>query len=402
MGQKVHPGGMRVGVIHDWKSNWYTGNKDFADFLQEDVRIREHIYNKLSHAGLSDILIRKDAQRITIDIYTARPGIVIGKSGVEVDALRKDVHGMTSKAVHININEIKRPELDAKLVAQSIAEQLENRVSFRRAMKRSLASAIRSGAQGVKVMCAGRLGGGEMSRSESYSEGRVPLHTIRADIDYGFAEAKTTTGRIGVKVWINKGEIMPSGYDSSAGQADTRLGDQDQARRRGGRTEGLGESRQGGRGRGADREGLGPVRQRRPRRGGGQGRGPRRPREEAPAETVEQPRTDEQGVSAEGREQPVIEPQVEETPAAVADAPDTTTRKQMHEDPTKLDESGDESAEKKKASSKASSSKASTTRKTTAKKAPTAKAKSTRRTAKKGDDQQGDAPKGDEQKGDES
>jgi small subunit ribosomal protein S3 len=393
---------MRVGVIHDWKSNWYTGNKDFADFLQEDVRIREHIYNKLSHAGLSDILIRKDAQRITIDIYTARPGIVIGKSGVEVDALRKDVHGMTSKAVHININEIKRPELDAKLVAQSIAEQLENRVSFRRAMKRSLASAIRSGAQGVKVMCAGRLGGGEMSRSESYSEGRVPLHTIRADIDYGFAEAKTTTGRIGVKVWINKGEIMPSGYDSSAGQADTRLGDQDQARRRGGRTEGLGESRQGGRGRGADREGLGPVRQRRPRRGGGQGRGPRRPREEAPAETVEQPRTDEQGVSAEGREQPVIEPQVEETPAAVADAPDTTTRKQMHEDPTKLDQSGDESAEKKKASSKASSSKASTTRKTTAKKAPTAKAKSTRRTAKKGDDQQGDAPKGDEQKGDES
>jgi small subunit ribosomal protein S3 len=342
MGQKVHPGGMRVGVIHDWKSNWYTGNKDFADFLDEDVRIREHIYNKLSHAGLSDILIRKDAQRITIDIYTARPGIVIGKSGVEVDALRKDIHGMTNKAVHININEIKRPELDAKLVAQSIAEQLENRVSFRRAMKRSLASAIRSGAHGVKVMCGGRLGGGEMSRSESYSEGRVPLHTIRADIDYGFAEAKTTTGRIGVKVWINKGEIMPSGYESTAQQTDARLGDQDQARRRGGRTEGLGAGRDGGRGRGADREGLGPVRQRRPRRGG-QGR-PRR-REEAPAEAVEQPRTDEQGVSAEGREQPVIEPQVEEVPAPVADAPDTTTQKQMHEDPTKLDQSGDESAE---------------------------------------------------------
>ena len=374
MGQKVHPGGMRVGVIHDWKSNWYTGNKDFADFLQEDVRIREHIYNKLSHAGLSDILIRKDAQRITIDIYTARPGIVIGKSGVEVDALRKDIHGMTSKAVHININEIKRPELDAKLVAQSIAEQLENRVSFRRAMKRSLASAIRSGAQGVKVMCGGRLGGGEMSRSESYSEGRVPLHTIRADIDYGFAEAKTTTGRIGVKVWINKGEIMPSGYESSAQQGDTRLGEQDQARRRGGRTEGLGESRQGGRGRGADREGLGPVRQRRPRRGSGQGqgqgRGPRRPREEAPAETVEQPRTDEQGVSAEGREQPVIEPQVEETPAAVADAPDTTTQKQMHEDPTKLDQSGDESAEKGKPAAKTAPAK-----KPAAKKAPAAKAK---------------------------
>jgi small subunit ribosomal protein S3 len=367
VGQKIHPGGMRVGVIHDWKSNWYTGNKDFADFLQEDVRIREHIYNKLSHAGLSDILIRKDAQRITIDIYTARPGIVIGKSGVEVDALRKDIHAMTSKAVHININEIKRPELDAKLVAQSIAEQLENRVSFRRAMKRSLASAIRSGAQGVKVMCGGRLGGGEMSRSESYSEGRVPLHTIRADIDYGFAEAKTTTGRIGVKVWINKGEIMPSGYESSAQQGDTRLGEQDQARRRGGRAEGLGESRQGGRGRGADREGLGPVRQRRPRRGGGEGggRGPRRPRQTGPAqagEQVEQPRTDEQGVSVEGREQPVIEPQVEEVPAPVADAPDTTTQKQMHDDPTRLDQSGDEAAEKKQASTKASSSKASSTK----------------------------------------
>src|SRR5919197_2427916 len=373
---------MRVGVIHDWKSNWYTGSKDFPDFLEEDVRIRDHIYKKLSHAGLSDILIRKDAQRITIDIYTARPGIVIGKSGVEVDALRKDIHGMTSKAVHININEIKRPELDAKLVAQSIAEQLENRVSFRRAMKRSLASAIRSGAQGVKVMCGGRLGGGEMSRSESYSEGRVPLHTIRADIDYGFAEAKTTTGRIGVKVWINKGEIMPSGYESSAQQGDTRLGDQDQARRRGGRTEGLGESRQGGRGRGADREGLGPVRQRRPRRGGGPARGPRQPREEAPAETVEQPRTDEQGVSAEGRTQPVIEPEVEETPAAVADAPDTTTQKQMHEDPTKLDQSGGEAAENKKRT-RASSTRGTTAKKTTPKKA-TAKAKpAAKRTTKK-------------------
>ena len=212
MGQKVHPGGLRVGVIHDWKSNWMVGKKEFAGALLEDIKIREHILKKLSHAGLSDILIRKDKQRITIDIYTARPGIVIGKSGVEVDALRKEVHAMTQKNVHININEIKRPELDAKLVAQSIAEQLQNRVSFRRAMKRSLASAIRSGAAGVKVQCSGRLGGSEMSRSEQYSEGRVPLHTIRADIDYGFVEAKTPTGRIGVKVWINKGEIMPEGY----------------------------------------------------------------------------------------------------------------------------------------------------------------------------------------------
>ena len=222
MGQKVHPGGLRVGVIHDWKSNWMVGKKEFAGALIEDIKIREHIHRKLSHAGLSDILIRKDKQRITIDIYTARPGIVIGKSGVEVDALRREVHAMTQKNVHININEIKRPELDAKLVAQSIAEQLQNRVSFRRAMKRSLASAIRSGAAGVKVQCSGRLGGSEMSRSEQYSEGRVPLHTIRADIDYGFVEAKTPTGRIGVKVWINKGEIMPEGYGGIPGGGQAR------------------------------------------------------------------------------------------------------------------------------------------------------------------------------------
>ncbi len=288
MGQKVHPGGMRVGVIHDWKSNWYTGTKEFAAYLLEDIKIREHILGKLSHAGLSDILIRKDAQRITIDIYTARPGIVIGKSGVEVDALRKEIHGMTNKAVHVNINEIKRPELDAKLVAQSIAEQLENRVSFRRAMKRSLASAIRSGAHGVKVVCGGRLGGGEMSRSEMYSEGRVPLHTIRADIDYGFAEAKTTAGRIGVKVWINKGEIMPEGYEGVT-QRDSRLGDQDQARRRGGAVEGLGASREGGRGRGPDREGLGPVRQRRRGQGGPRRPGGARGRGRAEAETPTPP-----------------------------------------------------------------------------------------------------------------
>jgi small subunit ribosomal protein S3 len=307
MGQKVHPGGMRVGVIHDWKSNWYTGNKEFADALLEDVKIREHIYGKLAHAGLSDILIRKDKQRITIDIYTARPGIVIGKSGAEVDALRKEIHGMTHKNVHININEIKRPELDAKLVAQSIAEQLENRVSFRRAMKRSLASAIRSGAHGVKVQCGGRLAGTEMSRSESYSEGRVPLHTIRADIDYGFAEAKTTFGRIGVKVWINKGEIMPEGFESVATEKETRLGDQDQARRRGGRKEGLSASREGGRGRAADREGLGPVRKRRPRRqGGGARRGGQQ--QEAPPAAEQAPAQEAPEAQAPPEPQPAPEP----------------------------------------------------------------------------------------------
>src|SRR5438552_1542872 len=343
MGQKVHPGGMRVGVIHDWKSNWYTGTKEFPEALLEDIKIREHIYSKLSHAGLSDVLIRKDKQRITIDIYTARPGIVIGKSGAEVDALRKEIHGMTHKNVHININEIKRPELDAKLVAQSIAEQLQNRVSFRRAMKRALASGIRSGAHGIKIVCGGRLGGTEMSRSEMYSEGRVPLHTIRADIDYGFVEAKTTFGRIGVKVWINKGEIMPEGFEGMAGAKETRLGEQDQARRRRGSAEGLGASRESGRDRQRDREGLGPVRRRRPdgRRGG-------RP---APADrtrgqdNVERPRTDTAATSTEGREQPVVEPQVETTPPPVADAPDSTTPTKMHEEPQKLDKSGDESAE---------------------------------------------------------
>jgi small subunit ribosomal protein S3 len=319
MGQKIHPGGFRVGVIHDWKSNWWTGRQTFSDYLLEDVKIREHILNKLSHAGLSDILIRKDKQRITVDIYTARPGIVIGKSGVEVDALRRELHALTQKNVHININEIKRPELDAKLVAQSIAEQLQNRVSFRRAMKRSLASAMRSGAQGIKITAAGRLGGGEMSRREMYSEGRVPLHTIRADIDYGQAEAKTTFGIIGVKVWVNKGEIMPEGYEGAGGR-DARLGDQDQARRRrGASSEGLGASREG-RGRQVDREGLGIVpRRRRGQRPGGGGRPGQRPRRTDAPQPAEQ--------AAPETEAPVTEAQpaeiATEAQAAPAAPPET-------------------------------------------------------------------------------
>jgi len=218
VGQKVHPGGFRVGVIHDWKSHWYT-EKEFKQFLSEDERIRTHILRKLAHAGLSRIIIRKDQNNVTIDIHTARPGIVIGKSGSEVDALRKEIHAMTKKNVQVNIIEVKRPELDAVLVAQSIAEQLENRVSFRRAMKRALTSAMRSGAAGMRVRCGGRLGGAEMARNEHYSEGRVPLHTLRADIDYGFREARTTFGRIGVKVWINKGEILPEGYPMDEAKA---------------------------------------------------------------------------------------------------------------------------------------------------------------------------------------
>jgi hypothetical protein len=204
---------------------------------------------------------------------------------------------------------------------------------------------VRSGAEGIRIQCGGRLGGGEMSRSESYSEGRVPLHTIRADIDYGFTEAKTTFGRIGVKVWINKGEIMPEGFEGSIGGKEQRLGEQDTRRRRGGVTEGLGASREGGRDRQRDREGLGPVRQRRRpggagagRPGGGRGGRGSRPRGQ---DNVERPRTDEQAVSAEGREQPEIQPEVTTTPAPVAEAPDTTTAKQQTEDPTKLDQSGE-------------------------------------------------------------
>jgi small subunit ribosomal protein S3 len=263
MGQKIHPEGFRVGYIHDWKSNGYE-DKNFADVLQEDLQIRDHIVGKLSHAGLSNITIERRGE-VAVDIHTARPGIVIGKSGSEVDALRKELHKLTGSPVKVNIREVKRPELDAKLVAQSIAEQLQNRVAFRRAMKRALTSAMRSGAKGVKVQVSGRLGGAEMARTESYSDGRVPLHTLRADIDYGFFEARTTTGRIGVKCWINKGEVMPEGFRSDLVSGDGQGQSRDRGRRddRGG----------GGRGRG-DRGGRGGDRGGRGGGGGGGGRGP--------------------------------------------------------------------------------------------------------------------------------
>jgi small subunit ribosomal protein S3 len=262
MGQKIHPEGFRVGYIHDWKSNWYE-DKNFADVLQEDLQIRDHIESKLSHAGLSSITIERRGE-VAVDIHTARPGIVIGKSGSEVDALRKELHKLTGSPVKVNIREVKRPELDAKLVAQSIAEQLQNRVAFRRAMKRALTSAMRSGAKGVKVQVSGRLGGAEMARTEQYSDGRVPLHTLRADIDYGFFEARTTTGRIGVKCWINKGEVMPEGFRSDLVSGD---GDGQGQSRGAGRRDDRGG---GGRGRG-DRGGRGPGGD---RGGRGGGRGP--------------------------------------------------------------------------------------------------------------------------------
>ena len=280
MGQKVHPESMRVGYIHDWKSNWFT-ERDFSDYLAEDVAIRGHIINKLAHAGLSDITIRKDANEVEVNIHTARPGIVIGKSGSEVDALRRDLHKITKKQIKVNILEIKRPELDAKLVAQSIAEQLQNRVAFRRAMKRALTSAMRSGAKGCKIQVGGRLGGSEMARTEMYSDGRVPLHTLRADIDYGFYEARTTFGRIGCKVWINKGEIMPEGYGGSdlteieAPQAAGMDRGNDRGGRGGGRNDRDGRGGGGGRGRGGPGGAGGPGGGRGGRGGGGGGgRGP--------------------------------------------------------------------------------------------------------------------------------
>src|SRR5438034_5980961 len=269
MGQKIHPEGFRVGYIHDWKSNWFN-EREFGDYLQEDLAIRDHIERKLAHAGLSDITITKQRGEVTVDIHTARPGIVIGKSGAEVDALRRDLHKLTNKPVKVNIREIKRPELDAKLVAQSIAEQLQNRVAFRRAMKRALTSAMRSGAKGVKVQVSGRLGGAEMARTEGYSDGRVPLHTLRADIDYGFYEARTTFGRIGVKCWINKGEIMPEGY---SGQDLTELEAPALSTAPGGARGGDGRGRgggPGGRGGGPGGRGGGPG----GRGGGGRGGGP--------------------------------------------------------------------------------------------------------------------------------
>jgi small subunit ribosomal protein S3 len=270
MGQKVHPGGFRLGIIGQWRSNWFS-ERDFKAFLEEDRLVRQHIVGKLSHAGLSKIDLKKDTQKLTVDIFTARPGIVIGKSGSEVDALRRELNRMTGKQIQVNINEIKRPELDAKLVAQSIAEQLENRVSFRRAMKRALTSAMRSGAQGVKIQCGGRLGGTEMSRSEHYSDGRVPLHTLRADIDYGFHEAKTTFGRIGVKVWINRGEVLPEGVTDSRGRTDLDAAPPPRRPRRDGRGGGGPGGAGGGQGRPPGGGGGGQGRP--PGGGGGRGQG---------------------------------------------------------------------------------------------------------------------------------
>jgi small subunit ribosomal protein S3 len=207
MGQKVHPIGLRLGIIKTWDSRWFS-QKNYAALLHEDIKIRKIVKERLMHAGVAKVEIERAGQKAKINIHTARPGIIIGKKGAEVDKLKKDLEAMTGKQMYINIQEIRRPELDAQLVAENIALQLERRIAFRRAMKKAVTSALRLGAQGIKINCAGRLAGAEIARTEWYREGRVPLHTLRADIQYGFFEAKTTMGQIGVKVWIYRGDVL--------------------------------------------------------------------------------------------------------------------------------------------------------------------------------------------------
>ena len=216
MGQKVNPHGLRVGVISDWDSNWYADG-DFADNLVEDYNIRKFLKKKLYNAGISKITIERPEGKVKIAVYTAKPGVVIGKGGAEIEKLKAEVAKLTSKKVIIDIREVKRPDNDAQLVAENIATQLENRISFRRAMKSAMGRTMKSGAKGIKAACSGRLGGADMARTEFYSEGTIPLQTLRADIDYGFAEADTTYGKIGVKVWIYHGEVLPTKKDKKEG-----------------------------------------------------------------------------------------------------------------------------------------------------------------------------------------
>lgn len=210
MGQKVHPIGLRVGIIKDWDGRWFAKKQEYANLILEDVKIRNYVKKRLYASGVAKIEIERAANRLKVTIHTARPGMVIGRQGTEVDVIRKEIEKFSGKQVQLNIAEVKVPELTAQLVAENIAFQLERRVSFRRTMKQAIGRAMKLGAQGVKVSCSGRLMGAEIARTEGYSEGKVPLHTLRADIDYGFAEANTTYGKIGVKVWIYKGEILPA------------------------------------------------------------------------------------------------------------------------------------------------------------------------------------------------
>jgi small subunit ribosomal protein S3 len=296
MGQKAHPIGNRLGIIRGWDSNWFGGNH-YADKLVEDEKIRKYLSARINKGGVSKIVIERTLKRITVTIHTARPGIVIGKGGQEVDKIKEELKKLTKKEVQINIFEIKRPELDAQLVAEGIAKQLEARISFRRAMKTTIASTMRMGAEGIKVMTSGRLGGAEMARTEQYKEGRIPLHTFRADIDYALAEALTTYGKIGVKVWICKGEVYgkrdlspniggtssssgkggrPDGPAAFGGRGNERGGERGGERRGGDRKQG-GNDRRGPGGPGGGNQRGGGSRPGGPNRQGGAGGGGNRP-----------------------------------------------------------------------------------------------------------------------------
>lgn len=220
MGQKVHPIGFRVGILEGWESKWFA-EKEYATLLHDDIRIRQFIKKRLYHAGISKIEVERAANKAKVNIYTARPGIVIGKKGVEIEKLKADLARQTDREVYLNIHEVRRPDLDAQLVSENVALQLERRIAFRRAMKESVARATRMGAQGVKVRCSGRLGGAEIARTEWYREGRVPLHTLRADISYGVAESRTTYGVIGVKVWIFRGEVLTKEEEQQRSSVNT-------------------------------------------------------------------------------------------------------------------------------------------------------------------------------------
>ncbi len=272
MGQKINPVGLRLGIVRGWESSWY-GGKEFADKLVEDEKIRKYIAARIPKGAIARVVIERTLKRVTLTIHTARPGIVIGKGGGEVDKIKEELKKITGKDVQINIFEIKRPEIDAKLVGEAIAQQLQARISFRRAMKQAIQSAMRVGAQGIKVKVSGRLGGAEIARSEQYKEGRVPLHTLRADIDYAISEAQTVYGKIGIKVWIFKGEVYgkrdlsPAAMMSQAQANERSAGPADRGDRRGPRGDRDGNDR-GGRGRGGDRNDRGGN-----NRGGGGGQG---------------------------------------------------------------------------------------------------------------------------------
>jgi small subunit ribosomal protein S3 len=316
MGQKINPYGFRLGVTTDWKSRWFS-EREYKKYLHEDIAIRAYLKRNLSHAGISRVEIERTRDRVRVDIHTARPGVVIGRRGAEADRIRADLDKMTGKQVTLNILEVKGPETDAQLVAQGVAEQLASRVSFRRAMRRAINSAMKGGAKGIRVQCSGRLGGAEMARTEFYREGRVPLHTLRADIDYGLAEGRTTFGMIGVKVWIYRGDVLPSREEQEADRARARaraaVGGPEERR-----TSGSGRGREGGRGEGG--------------RGGGRG---------AKASAAEAPAAEAEPAAVETpAEAPTPAPAAEPTAETTTEA--TTEAAEAAEAPPTTDEQGEE------------------------------------------------------------